>query len=248
MYLTRQSNNNTGLYRALPGRRAFLTILIPVILTLAVALPCAAQYPTVTVTEPDGSGDKINAAKDFATKKFQDPWDMAQETDFHYFIDQFRDSGFTSNGGDPVWTGVSLATPQTGDPENSSDCSIIILHPGDESAVNAGRKGVNTPIDASSYRYLSLRMYVSQDSYSQVVWFNDVNHWPPLEGDISSSEFFPVYEGWRVYTIDLAALPMIQGPTWGGTVYGLRLDPSFLKNVRVTGYTTGLRVGFIFRW
>ncbi len=227
---------SSGPRRSRSGRRAFLMVLIPVVLVLAGALPCAAQYtaPTITVTEPDGVADKVVTADSYAEKILQDPWDMDQETDLHYFIDQFRDSGFTTSSGDSVWTGVSLPTPQTGDPSTTSDCSIIILHPGHSSAVNAGRKGVNHPIIASTYRYLSFRMYVSRDTKSQLIWYNDVINVPPEDGAVSASEFFQSYEGWQVYTVDLAALGTLSGPAWGGEVYGLRLDPANEKDVRVT--------------
>jgi hypothetical protein len=203
---------------------------------LAGALPCVAQYtaPTITVTEPDGVSDKVTAADDYAEKVLQDPWDMAQETDVHYFIDEFRDSGFTTSNGDAVFTGVSLPTPQTGDPEVTSDCSIVILHPGSVSALNVGRKGINYPINASSYRYLSFRMYVSEKTQTQLLWYNNLLHTPPEAGDITASDFFTVYEGWRVYTVDLATLPLLTGPAWGGTIYGLRIDPTNEKDVRVT--------------
>ncbi len=211
-------------------------VLVPVLLVLFGALPAMAEYtaPTITITEPDGVSDKVVAADNYAEKILQDPWDLDQETDFHYFIDEFRDSGFTGSGGDSVWTGVSLPTVETWDPEMTSDCSIILLHPGDESALNVGRKGVNHPIDASTYRYLSFRMYVSRNTKSQLVWFNDVNHWPPRDGDISASEFFQSYEGWQIYTVDLATLGTLSGPSWGGEVYGLRFDPANEKDVRVT--------------
>jgi len=236
LYRYKPENRATGPSRPALGRRFRMACLMSAFLLLAAALPCAAQYtaPTITVTEPDGVSDKVVAADEYAEKVLQDPWDLDQETDFHYFIDEFRDSGFTTSNGDTVWTGVSLPTPQTSDPDVTSDCSIMILHPGADSALNVGKKGLNYPINANSYRYLTFRMYVSEKTQTQLLWFNGVIHNPPEPGDTSASEFFTVYEGWRIYTVDLASLATLTGPAWGGTTYGLRIDPTNEKDVRVT--------------
>jgi len=236
LYRYRQFSKCPRLYEPIPGRRALSSLMVALILVLAGALPCAAEYtaPTISVSEPNGSGDKVVTATDFALESLMDPWDMDQETDLFNFIDQFRDSGFTTSGGDTVFTGVSLPTPATGDPPTTSDCSIVILHPGNDSALNVGRRGVHNPINANAFRYLSFRIYVSQNTLAQAIWYNDVVHSPPQGDDTSSSEFFQLYEGWRVYTIDLGTLGTLSGPAWTGLRYGLRLDPANEKDVRVT--------------
>ena len=51
----------------------------------------------ISVTAPSGT-NTVEAARDFATTAFQDPWDMSQRTDLGWFIhgvDQPR-SGFSS--------------------------------------------------------------------------------------------------------------------------------------------------------
>lgn len=59
------------------------------------------------------------------------------------------------------------------------------------------RYGENKPIDSSTYRLLSFRMYSSSDTVGRIRWFHDYSRW--------ALTTFTVYAGWHTYQIDLAA-------------------------------------------
>lgn len=85
------------------------------------------------------------------------------------------------------------------------------------------RYGAVHPIDTSLYRYFSVRMYSSENATAQLIWYFSSDHY--------ATTIFPIHQGWRTYSIDLAGAtpvtPSAGSPlAWSsGTVQGLTFVP-----------------------
>lgn len=203
---------------------------------IAPSTPVYAQ-PSVTITQPSGSVN-LGEDADYATRQWRDPWDMNEESDLYFFISptcdstpaKFSSSTF-SNG---IWTGTYAVT----------DPNFWLVHPGYPGALHLGKDGNAHPIDANTYTQLTFRMYLEPSFNPQstpggmLTWTrSDVSAIPNVPNDYGQTNFFRVYPGWNVYTIDLTKIGLQQGNlAWGGQITGLMLWPGFLTvgtNVKI---------------
>ena len=164
-------------------------------------------------------GTVLPEGDDYATVILGDPWDMGQISDIYNEKTQNMSDVSVENG---ILSGVSL----------TDDPSIFMLWPGFVGGLpSVGKYGVNFPIDANQYTHLSFRMYLSQEGQGEVFWYEE----PELtSGNYGSSVPFRVYEGWRVYTLDLSQIERMDGNLdWGGLIQGLRLDPASLPGTEI---------------
>ena len=198
------------------------TFVLAVSLCLCLATDAMGQ----TVTSI-GSRD-VKAAQDFATRSFQDPWDMQQRTDFGAFLDG-------TDQPQPNFSGISFAGGVFSATSSNNDPSLFLLDTGNPHAVTIGKTGSNHPIDASTYKVLAMRMHVNHPtSQMQLFWNRDSifdNSLTVLTPNFFTSQSF------RIYLMDLSQMtanPLAeQGFQWGGTVRTLRLDPTNQAGVQV---------------
>ena len=155
----------------------------------------ADSQATVTITQPDGVDDVVGEGEDYATAVFGDAWDMNEQTDILAL--HIVNDGVINDG---------LLRYRV--PAGDTATYVPVLYPGIGQAEEVGRIGVNFPIDTQQYRWLSFRMYQPAGQY-QIRWHfaKDFQHW-------SSTNLYPVIQGWHTYVIDLATAPI--GVTFGG--------------------------------
>jgi hypothetical protein len=155
----------------------------------------ADSQATVTITQPDGVDDVVGEGDDYATTVFGDAWDMSESSDILAL--------HIVNGG-AINNGLLRYRVPAGD----TATYVPVLYPGIGQAEDVGRIGVNFPIDTQRYRWLSFRMYQPAGQY-QIRWHfaKDFQQW-------SSTNLYPVTQGWHTYVIDLETAPI--GVTFGG--------------------------------
>ncbi len=198
------------------------TFLLSVSVCLCLATAAAAQ----TVTSIGTSN--VKAAQDFATRAFQDPWDMQQRTDFGAFLDG-------TDFPQPNWSGISFANGVFSAASATYDPSVFLLDTGNPHAARIGKTGSNYPIDANTYKVLAMRMNVNHPtSVMQLFWNRDSifdRSLTQATPNVGNPQMF------RIYLLDLTQLPIVahgvEGFGWGGTVRTLRLDPTNQPGVQV---------------
>jgi len=187
--------------------------------TAATAFLCALLCTPVNLlaqTVTLGGSPNVAAAEDFATRSFQDPWDMNERTDFGWFL-----HGTDTPG--PQLTNISFSNglfhATTGTSPN-----LFLLETGNPFAARLGRTGTTHPIDANTYRLIAIQLYVNAGTQGSFVWYRD-NLW---DGSQTISNAFELTTGWRTYLIDISALGVSSGPTgWNGLIRALRFFPSY---------------------
>ena len=188
-------------------------------LFLALAVLCpATAFAQITVTAPTGS-TTLKAADDFATRAFQDPWDMSQKTDVGPFLGS-NDAGsngwapgFTFTGG--LFSGTTAAV----------DAQLWLLDTGNPFAAPIGKTGTNYPIDANTYKVFAVKMSVQRTSQVQVIT------WPQTIYTSSPTAHFGVgttRPGAGVYFVNLTS------GTWNGLQRALRFQPTGLTGENVS--------------
>ena len=172
---------------------------------LGLILLCAALLalglPGATITRAAGNGE------DYATNELGNPWDMDGRGDiaFEYTRDKGNVSGLTFNNG------VLEATATTGDPR------ITLRLPTDPHTNPVPQDGTFHPIDASKYKYLTVRLNVPVNNFAMVLW-------NAASGTAyGSTGFKAVSPGWNTITFDLTS--GTSGAPWSGSIAGLYLDP-----------------------
>ena len=123
----------------IPHRVAASATCVATLLLLLASTPGRAL--SLTISEPDGVGDRIAAGRDYATEMLGDPWDMNDATD----INLVESSGIT---GASYSGGVFSATAADNDP------TLFLLDPGIASSQRLGKTGKYFPIDTTTYRVL----------------------------------------------------------------------------------------------
>ncbi|HEX6465176.1 MAG TPA: hypothetical protein VFZ98_12000, partial [Vicinamibacterales bacterium] len=186
------------------------------------AAPAAAQYSGVSPTS--NTTIQVKAADDFATRAFQDPWDMNQRTDVAWWT-----------FGTDTAAGVNFVNPTvangmfTGTMNGSATATLFLLEsgllptPGATGATPIGKTGQQYPINANAYTHLVYRMNSSEAGVSQYVWSqNTIYEGQTVAGTTN------VVTGWRIYDVNLPALSVLAGPNvpWGGTLRSLQLLPN----------------------
>jgi len=207
------------------------TALLSLVLVSLLPRPAAAQ----TITAPSGGAISVKAADDYATRVFQDPWDMNERTDVGWWL--FGSDAPASNFANPTFSGgvfsgtttgfgARLFLLESGLPETSSDLQPPI-----------GKTGKNFPIDASTYTHLVYRMSSPtgfQDTgnaanASQFIW-SAKTIWDGQTVGASKE----VVKGWAIYDVDLRTLPhsAVSGTNtaWGGTIRALQFLPNQAAN------------------
>lgn len=158
----------------------------------------------VHFTKPTGT-DVLPSAADFATDRFNDPWDMNRLADLaggYYFNDLTNISS-----GDGIFT-AEISGP---------DPYFHLLFPGYRDAMAVGRDGMQNRINSAKYSRLAFKMRADeyQNPTAYVHWFYD-REWKKF-----GRQSFKMKNNWFVYDINLAA-----NPDWQGLPVGLRIDPS----------------------
>jgi hypothetical protein len=170
------------------------------------------QGQTVTL----GGSLNVASAEDFASRAFQDPWDMNERTDLGWFL----------NGIDPPvsdLTNVSFANGLFSATTGTSP-NVFLLESGNPQAARLGKTGTNYPIDANAYRLMAIRLNMSGASQAGFVWNRD-HLW---DNTTSSSGIFNLTPGWRTYLVDLPTLGLRNGSVqWNGLIRSLQFYPSF---------------------
>jgi hypothetical protein len=183
-----------------------------VFLALIVAGFCAPpQLLAQTVTL--GGSLNVASADDFATRSFQDPWDMNERTDFGWHLNGVDDpqSQLTnvSFGG-----GVFSATA------SGVESNVFLLETSIIGSAPLGKIGTNHPIDANFYRVLAIHMNVSAPAQVRLLWFRDSIY----DGTTTYSGTFAVSPGWRIYLVSVPGLGLGAGSVnWSGLIKSLQL-------------------------
>lgn len=167
-------------------------------------LALAEPQATITITQPDGVDDVVGEGDDFATTVLGDPWDMNQPTDvmgLHYLSDA------TFNGGVLSYRVQPAPSDRVG-----------LLFPGMPGALNIGKIGVNYPINADHYRWISFRMS-QPGGHVAVAWYYN------QELSQGSITYVPATPGWHTYVIDLDSIPDWQGQIVGLHIVSVNVSP-----------------------
>jgi len=165
---------------------AFVTLVVP------------AQLLAQSVTL--GGSLAVAAADDFATRSFQDPWDMSERTDLGWFLNGV--DGPASN-----LTNVSFAGSVFSATVPGTIANVFLLESAIVGSAPIGKIGTNYPINAGYYRVLAIRMNVSAPAAAQLVWYRENMY----DGTFSVSGTFPVTPGWRTYLVNIPALTVAPG-------------------------------------
>ncbi|MCL5074243.1 MAG: hypothetical protein M1136_01125 [Chloroflexi bacterium] len=179
-------------------------------------------------TAPSGT-EKVAEGEDYASLVWGDPWDMSQITDIYNERTLNMSSGAGTNRLEIVEGSILSGTTTTNDPQ------IFLLWPGYAKYQTVDKYGSLHPIDASKYKQLSFRMYLSQadpnTSGARLFWYGSTKL---QDGPYTGSNVIPVYPGWHIYTIDLSAIGKSEGNLdWTGQIVGLRLTPVMASGVDV---------------
>ncbi|MBI1801796.1 MAG: hypothetical protein HYR71_09245, partial [Chloroflexi bacterium] len=184
---------------------------------------------TVTVTEPNGVGDKFKEETDFATVVLGDPWDMNQSTDI-------KVNGPVDNPG-RGFGGASFASGVFSGTTISNDAYFWLLHQGYPQANNVDpHSGLVNPIDASKYTRLTFRLYRDDGNTNvpvRVYWYKAGDE---VTGQPSGTSVgLTPYAGWHVYSLDLSNPANASTGSWSGQITGIRIDPTSTSDATFSG-------------
>jgi hypothetical protein len=156
----------------------------------------------------------VAAAEDYATRSFQDPWDMNDRTDLGWFL-HGTDQPASQMSNVSFGGGIFSATTGSG-------ANVFLLETGNPEAASIGKVGTNYPINAGVYRLMAIRMNVSGAPQAAFGWYSSTIYQSP-----SNVGAFNLSSGWRTYLIDMGSLALGGGSSpWGGTVGSLIFYPS----------------------
>lgn len=241
------------------GSLLALGVIFPQSLAAQTGVMPPQEAAVFTISQPDGTGDKVAEGSEYSIDLLGDPWDMSAITDI--YNEQTR--GINSSAGT---NRMAIENGQLVGTTTDGDGHFFLIYPGYElvDIPSLGRYGINYPIDTAKYTQLSVRMYlgsVGGDDRGQVLWFanSELN-----ASEWGASQFFTLESGWRTYTINLAQPKVAGNREWTGLLQGLRLDPTTASGVevkidwvRLTGpdvanttydvqFGTGTGVGFLY--
>lgn len=171
----------------------------------------------ISVTSPS-SAVIVEAADDYATREFQDSWDMNEQTDLGWFIWDVI-SGSKSNLSNISFSGGIFSASAT-----NTDPNIYILESGLPGTCQLGKIGIKHKIDASTYKVIAYRMNLGTSHDSLLFWSRNT-----IYDDITRSNPFSVYSGWNIYIKKIPSLGTgnVLGTkySWSGDRSSLRYDP-----------------------
>jgi hypothetical protein len=192
-----------------------------VLLVCVAASPVAAQ----TITAPTGGANAVKAANDFATRAFQDPWDMSQRTDVGWWLFGTDNAASTVN-----WTNLSFANGLFSGTAGASAGLFLLesglMEPPGDPAAPIGKTGKNYPINASQFTHLVYRMSSSQTGVSQYIWSSKTIYDGQTIAFEQNQSATAVAQGWKLYDVSLPALSRIGTDTWSGTIRALQFLPN----------------------
>lgn len=171
-------------------------------ITLLVGLLGLAGLPARPATAATDS------SRDYASMVLGNPWDMSGPEDIAF--ERTRDQGNVRNLS--FSGGVLSATPTNNDPR------LILRWPVDPNTNAVPQDGNYQPINADTYRFFTVRVFVSGSQFAQVFWL------PAFGGSFGGTGFKTLQNGWNTVTFDLKAEHTL-GPDWTGQIQGLMFDP-----------------------
>ena len=204
------------------------TLLYALGALLCSAIPASAQF---TVSQPPAGTTNVKAADDFATRAFQDPWDMSQRTDLGWWTFG-RDTAIASNFLNPTVANGIFSGTQPG-----ATAALFLLESGlaptpGGSATPIGKTGQQYPIATGTYTHLVYRMNSNVAGVSQYVWSKNTIYTDQTIGVEIAQSSTAVKTGWKVYDVNLTTLspqPALGAATsWAaaGTVRALQFLPN----------------------
>lgn len=228
------SGRKLALAAAMPPRR------VGAVFAMVAATLCLCSVATATtITEPDGSNDRVAAGMDFATAELNNQWDFDSESDIVAPESNDLLNEAFSNG---IFSFDSAQAENR--PPGVSDASFFVLFQGVFNSLGMSN-GNQFPIDTSRYRYLSLRVRVTSSSgpplgttqQMQAFFFEDQDSFVanPMTFGFTQFQAIPANE-WTTLIIDL------WNSTHGGSnfawtdfdfVRGLRIDPVGVTDIHV---------------
>lgn len=199
------------------SRRLRSALAAVVVLLSAVVVPVAAGAEGGSHA-PLLSTHRIVEARDFATEAWADPWDFSSADDLVLV------EGVGYQGVADVEIADGLLRFTTGD-EGSFFPQVAL------GGLPYGRDGERTPIDGSTYRRLSMRIWSGAEGVvtGRVWWFNDPSGLPPAAG----TQVIQILPGWQ--TIDLAPATDDANhpqPWVGNPIMRLRIQPEWSTSLR----------------
>jgi hypothetical protein len=185
----------------------------PGILLISCALVLsAARASAQTVTAPSGGANVVASANDFATRTFQDPWDMNERTDVGWWLNSVDNpshgfSGVSFAGG--LFSGTVAADP-----------NLWLLESNSPNLAPIGKNGSAFPLNASVYRVFSVRMCLTNPvAGSYFGFFSSTNTFYEDFTWLGGTVHTPA--GCGIYIVDLTTLG-----AWSGTKRSMRFDPA----------------------
>lgn len=146
---------------------------------------------------------------DYAANYLGGPWDMSVSSVFGF--DYTRQFGGLSDL--TLDNGILSANATNNDPR------VTLLMASPPAANPTLPEGGYARIDASVYRYLTVRINVAKQSYAQVFW-------QAFQGaSFDGSAFQQVNPGWNTLVFDLTAGGPGSSGSWSGTIQALYFDP-----------------------
>ena len=171
-----------------------------------------AKSSGLTITFPA----RIAAGPDYATDVLRDPWDMSNVEDISPYP-----------GDTQGWASFSVSGGQAGGTTSTSaGAGVGFLNPGFYGIINAGKNGVNFPIDTSRFTKMSVRLSdsgsVGEDP--RVYYFPD----PSTPNPAFGVTYLPkTHNGYNILVKDLTQ-PQADGVAWTSApqMRGFRIDPN----------------------
>ena len=189
-------------------------------------MPALAQAQSITL----GGPLNVAAAEDFATRSFQDPWDMNERTDFGWFL-YGADTPMPDITVHPDSFAGGFFHGTTG-----RQPSLFLLETGNPFAARLGKTGMVYPINADFYKLVAIRMWINSPPppatpVQAVFQWNREHLW---DGTQTTSNIFNLSPGWRTYFVDLSTLGNQGGATpWNGLIRSMQFMPAYLNSYEI---------------
>ncbi|HYT68388.1 MAG TPA: hypothetical protein VEL51_18325 [Vicinamibacterales bacterium] len=209
-------------------KKTFFSTFASVLMLAASA--SAQQFSNVSPT----ATTNVKAADDFATRAFQDPWDMSQRTDLGWWTFG-TDTAIGANFVNPTYANGIF----TGSMNGSTTAELFLLESGLQKipgvgAAPVGKTGQQYPIDANYFTRLVYRMNSTVAGVSQYDWSRETIYDDQTLGVEVAQSATSVVTGWKIYDVNLPNLTPVQAvgtpSAWGGTIRALQFLPNAASN------------------